>query len=179
MVDQALEYKSLLNKVDIMIDNVNKLGMDTKKYKEVLKEIINEVESSTKVSKSKWGNNASMVLICDYALGIKKLRALELELSEYEVYFKAINSCEYLLMRIEETKTTDSKEEVESYANEIIESLKAIKFSSTISYSDEKKIVEKIYDVAYKIIQLEIITLGYSQVYEYIKNYDIDTYFLD
>ena len=32
MVDQALEYKSLLNKVDIMIDNVNKLGMDTKKY---------------------------------------------------------------------------------------------------------------------------------------------------
>ncbi len=179
MVDQALEYKSLLNKVDIMIDNVNKLGMDTKKYKEVLKEIINEVESSTKVSKSKWGNNASMVLICDYALGIKKLRALELELSEYEVYFKAINSCEYLLMRIEETKTTDSKEEVESYANEIIELLKAIKFSSTIHYSDEKQIVEKIYDVAYKIIQLEIITLGRSQVYEYIKIYDIDTYFLD
>ncbi len=179
MVDQALEYKSLLNKVDIMIDNVNKLGMDTEKYKEVLKKIINEVESSTKVSKSKWGNNAGMVLICDYALGIKKLRALELELSEYEVYFKAINSCEYLLMRIEETKTTDSKEEVESYANEIIESLKAIKFSSTIHYSDEKQIVEKIYDVAYKIIQLEIITLGYSQVYEYIKNYDIDTYFLD
>lgn len=179
MVDQALEYKSLLNKVDIMINNVNKLGMDTKKYKEVLKEIINEVESSTKVSKSKWGNNASMVLICDYALGIKKLRALELELSEYEVYFKAINSCEYLFMRIEETKTIDSKEEVESYANEIIESLKAIKFSSTIHYSDEKQIVEKIYDVAYKIIQLEIITLGHSEVYEYIKNYDIDTYFLD
>lgn len=71
MVDQALEYKSLLNKVDIMINNVSKLGMDTEKYKEVLKEIINEVESSTKVSKSKWGNNASMVLICDYSLGIK------------------------------------------------------------------------------------------------------------
>ena len=33
MVDQALEYKSLLNKVDIMIDNVNKLGMDTKNIK--------------------------------------------------------------------------------------------------------------------------------------------------
>lgn len=82
-------------------------------------------------------------------------------------------------MRIEETKTTDSKEEVGSYANEIIESLKAVKFSSTIHYSDEKQIVEKIYDVAYKIIQLEIITLGHSQVYEYIKNYDIDTYFLD
>ena len=179
MVDQALEYKSLLNKVDIMINNVNKLGMDTEKYKEVLKEIINEVESSTKVSKSKWGNNASMVLICDYALGLKKLRALQLELNEYEVYFKAINSCEYILMKIDKIKTTDNKEKVESYANEIIESLKAIKFSSTINYSDEKKIVEKIYDVAYKIIQLEIITFGHSQVYEYIKNYDIDTYFLD
>lgn len=34
MVDQALEYKSLLNKIDVMINNVNKLGMDTKKYKE-------------------------------------------------------------------------------------------------------------------------------------------------
>ena len=179
MVDQALEYKSLLNKVDIMIDNVNKLGMDTKKYKEVLKEIINEVESSTKVSKSKWGNNASMVLICDYALGIKKLRALELELSEYEVYFKAINSCEYLLMRIDKMDNISNKEEVRKYANEIIELLKEIKLSSTIHYSDEKKIVEKIYEVDYKIIQLEIITFGSSQVYEYVKNYDIDTYFLD
>ena len=35
MVDQALEYKSLLNKVDIMIDNVNKLGMDTKNIKKL------------------------------------------------------------------------------------------------------------------------------------------------
>lgn len=179
MVDQALEYKSLLNKVDIMINNVNTLGMDTTRYKETLQKIINEVEDTTKVSKSKWGNNASMVLICDYALGIKKLRALELELSEYEVYFKAINSCEYLLMRIDKMNNTNNKEEVKSYANEIIESLRAIKLSNTIHYSDEKQIVEKIYDVAYKIIELEIITFGSSQVYEYVKNYDIDTYFLD
>lgn len=179
MVDQALEYKSLLNKVDIMIKNIDALGMDTTKYKEILKGIINEVESSTKVSKSKWGNNASMVLICDYAKGIKELRALELELSEYEVYFKAINSCEYLLMRIDKIDSIRNKDEVVSYAKEIIESLRAIKLSSTIHYSDEKKIVEKIYDVAYKIIELEIITFGSSQVYEYVKNYDIDTYFLD
>ncbi len=179
MVDQAIEYKSLLNKVDIMINNVNTLGMDTKRYKETLKKIIDEVESSTKVSKTKWGNNASMILICDYGLGIKKLRALELELSEYEVYFKAINSCEYLLMKIDRIDSVDSKEEVKSYANEIIESLKSIKFSSTIHYSDEKKIVEKIYDVAYRIIKLEIITMGSSEVYEYIKKYDVDTYFLD
>lgn len=179
MVDQAIEYKSLLNKVDIMINNVDTLGMDTTRYKETLKKIINEVESSTKVSKTKWGNNASMVLICDYGLGIKKLRALELELSQYEVYFKAINSCEYLLMKIDRINSVDSKEEVKSYANEIIESLKSIKFSSTIHYSDEKKIVEKIYDVAYRIIKLEIMTMGSSQVYEYIKKYDVDTYFLD
>ena len=179
MVDQAIEYKSLLNKVDIMINNVDTLGMDTTRYKETLKKIINEVESSTKVSKTKWGNNASMVLICDYGLGIKKLRALELELSQYEVYFKAINSCEYLLMKIDRINSVDSKEEVKSYANEIIESLKLIKFSSTIHYSDEKKIVEKIYDVAYRIIKLEIITMGSSQLYEYIKKDDVDTYFLD
>ena len=179
MVDQALEYKSLLNKVDIMINNVKTLGMDTTRYEETLKKIINEVESSTKVSKTKWGNNASMVLICDYAKGIKELRALELELSEYEVYFKTINSCEYLLMRMDKMNNTNNKEEVKSYANEIIKSLEAIKFSNTIHYSDEKRIVEKIYDVAYKIIELEIITFGSSQVYEYVKNYDIDTYFLD
>ena len=28
MVDQALEYKSLLNKVHIMIEDVNKLGIN-------------------------------------------------------------------------------------------------------------------------------------------------------
>ena len=94
MVDQALEYKSLLNKVDIMINNVDKLGMDTTRYRETLQKIINEVEDTTKVSKSKWGNNASMVLICDYAKGIKELKSLEIQLKEYEVYFKAINSCE-------------------------------------------------------------------------------------
>ena len=73
----------------------------------------------------------------------------------------------------------NNKEEVKCYANEIIESLRAIKLSSTIHYSDEKRIVEKIYEVAYKIIELEIITFGHSQVYEYIKIYDTDTYFLD
>ena len=179
MVDQALEYKSLLNKVHIMIEDVNKLGIDTKKYDDALKAIINEVESTTKISKSKWGNRAEMLLICDYANGIKKLRMLVLELSEYEVYFKVMNSCEYLLMKIDKLNFSRSNEEVENYAKEIIEALKSIKLSSTIHYSDERKIVEKIYTVAYKIIKLEIITSGNSKVYEYVKNYDIDTYFLD
>ena len=179
MVDQALEYKSLLNKIIIMIDNVKKLGMNTKKYEETLKSIISEVEASTKLSKSKWGNKASMVLICDYASGIKKLKILELELKEYSVYFQILNSCEYLFMQIDKIDSLDDKEKIKKYANEIIESLRAIKFSSTIHYSDEKRIVERIYEVAYKIIKLEIVTYGISQVYEYIKGDDTDIYFID
>ena len=179
MVDQALEYKSLLNKIHVMIDNVSKLGMDTKKYDDALKAIINEVESTTKLSKSKWGNKAGMLLICDYASGIKKLKLLEIELRDYSVYFQVLNSGEYLLMQLNKIDGLEEKDKVKSYADEIIKSLKSIKFSNTLHYSDEKRIVERIYEIAYKIIKLEVITYGMSQIYEYIKCDDTDIYFID
>ena len=179
MVDQALQYKSLLNKVNIIINNVSKLGMDVEKYKKTLEDIINEVESSTAVSKSKPKSCSGMMLVCDYTTGIKKLMALEFELKDYELYFKALNICELVSMKLNKSDILERKEDIKSYVNEIIKVLRAIKFSSTSYYGNKRKIVERIYGIAYKLIQLEIVLFGNSEIYDYINSDDTDIFFID
>lgn len=174
MKDQALEYKSLLNKVELMINNISELGINTEKYKNILKNIVNEVENKTNISKEV--DEIGMLLIQDYENGIKKLRKLESHLEEYNVYFKSLNTCNYIDTKIENENT---KYIVNDYSNKIIEVLKNINNSSTLHYEEEKKIIEKVYDTAYKIIKLEIITNGNSIVYDYIKKYDTHLYFIN
>ena len=174
MKDQALEYKSLLNKIELMINNISELGINTEKYKTILKDIINEVENRT--NNSRVVDEIGMLLIQDYENGIKKLRRLESVLEEYNVYFKSLNTCNYIDTKIE---NENAKSILNDYSDKIIEILKSINNSNTLYYEDERKIIEKIYDTAYKIIKLEIITNGSSNVYDYIKKYDTHLYFIN
>jgi len=175
MNDQAIEFNSLLHKIEIMITNIEKLGIDTHDYKETLKEIIKEVENKSHKSSQK-GNMANMFLIQDYSLGIKQLKDFEFVLSKYEIYFKALNTCQYIDTKINNSCTL---EELKWYVFEIISILKDIKLSETIHYEREKKVVEKIYDTAYEIIKLELLTYNESKIYDYAKDSSIDIYYFD
>ena len=106
MVDEELQYKLLLNKANIMINDVSKLGMDDEKYKNTL-------------------------------------------------------------------------EDIKSYVADIVKVLRSVKFSSTSYYGNKRKIVEKIYEIAYKTIQLEIILFDYSEIYDYINSDDTAIFFIN
>ena len=53
MKDIDLVFKSLVEELKIMINNISDLGIDTKKYKEKLNNIINDVYSNVEESKKK------------------------------------------------------------------------------------------------------------------------------
>lgn len=179
MGDIDLVFESLVEELKIMINNISDLGIDTKKYKEELNDIINDVHFNVEESKAKWGNNAAMFLETDYYPGIKKLNHLKLELNEYNIYFKAINTCNYLILEIDDIDNLKDEEKINNYVETIIELLREFKNSNTIYNKRKETILKEVYDIVYKIIKLEIIKFGKSRVYEYIKDYDIDTFFLE
>lgn len=179
MKDIDLVFESLVEELKIMITNISDIGIDTKKYKEKLNNIINDVHSNVEESKEKWGNNANMFLETDYYPGIKKLNRLKLELNEYNIYFKAVNTCKYLILELDDIENLKDDEKINNYVETIIELLIDIKNSNIIYNKRKKTILKEVYDIVYKIIKLEIIKFGKSRVYEYVKDYGIDTSFLE
>lgn len=179
MKDIDLVFKSLVEELKIMINNISDIGIDTKKYKEKLNNIINDVHSNVEESKEKWGNNANMFLETDYYPGIKKLNRLKLELNEYNIYFKAVNTCKYLILELDDIENLKDDEKINNYVETIIELLIDIKNSNIIYNKRKKTILKEVYDIVYKIIKLEIIKFGKSSVYEHVKDYDINTFFLE
>lgn len=172
-------FESLVAELRKMINNICDLGIDTKEYKEKLNNIINEVYSKVEESKIKWGNNANMFFETDYYAAIKKINQLKLELSEYNIYFKAVNTCKYLILELDDIDNLKDEGKINNYVETIIELLRNIKKNNTIYNIRTKTILKEIYDTVYQIIKLEIIKFGKSRVYEYVKDYDTDIFFLE
>lgn len=173
--DQAIAYKSLLQKTKSAIEDIGSLGLDTKKYYETLESIINQVENNTS-DKYRSGSTAVMFLEQDYTTGIRHLRSFYNILNKYDTYYVIINTCNYIEM---ELKNEHSKDDIEKYASKMIELLNNLRYSETLKYSEEQKIVEKVYELAYKLIKLEIVNFGESKIYDNSKNYEIDLSFFN
>ena len=121
MNDKAIEYKSLIDKIRVMIANVSKLGIDITKYNNRLDQIIYDVENNAKQSKGQ--EMAVAFLTLDYTNGIKELKKLEYALRGYEVYTVSYNVCKYIDMRILKFTDVDS---VREYSNKMIDVLRKI-----------------------------------------------------
>lgn len=173
-MDKSLEYNSLINKVKMMISNVNKMGINTDKFNETLNNIIHNVENRN-INSTKQ-DMASAFLTMDYTYGISELMRLEVILDKYNVYFKAINTCYYLDSQL--SKTSDD-ELIKKYAHQMIMTLKSIRSSGNIHYEDKTKVLNKIYDTVYKLLKLEIANFNESYVYNYVKDNDDDLYILN
>ena len=173
--DQAIEYRSLLQKTKSAIEDIGSLGIDTKKYYETLESIINQVENNTS-DKYRSGSTAVMFLEQDYTTGIRHLKSFYNILNKYNTYFIIINTCNYIEM---ELKNEHSKDDIGKYASKMIELLNSLRYSETLRYSEEQKIVEKVYELAYKLIKLEIVNFGESKIYDNSKNYEIDLSFFN
>ena len=169
-MDLAIKYKNLHQAVELMIANIKEIGFDVSEYEKVLKSITSNVNNNVKVSYNKGFARANYEI--DYSNGIAELNKLISHLEKYDVYFKVLNSCEWLNIRIIEKDIT--KDQLKQYVSEMIYNLKQIVKSDTMDYDNEKHIVEMVYEVAYKIIKLELMMTGSSSLYNYIKQEDIN-----
>lgn len=169
--DLAIKYKALYHQVILMINNIKELGFDVTIYQNELNEISNRVNNSVKESNGKAYATARYEL--DYSTGINELNKLIFKLDTYDIYFKVLNSCDWLSIKIRNKDIT--KDELNTYVSEMAYNLKQLMKSNTLDYDKEKHIVEKAYKVAYEIIRLELIIKGDSQLYSFIISNNIDT----
>jgi len=168
--DLAIKYKNLYQTAELMLDNIKSLGFDVSEYEAILKSISTNIHNNIKVNYTKGFAKANYEL--DYSSGIAELNRLINQLDKYDVYFKVLNSCEWLNIKINSQDITN--EELKKYVSEMAYNLKQLVKSDTIDYDNEKHIVEMVYEIAYKLIKLELSMTGISHLYEYIKREDIN-----
>lgn len=168
--DLAIKYKGLYQAAELMIANIREIGFDMTEYEAALKNISHSVITNVKNTHS--GGFARANYEMDYSNGIKELNKLIMHLEKYDVYFKVLNSCEWLNMRLNDKHITN--QELKEHVSEMAYNLKQIVKSDTMDYDSEKHIVELVYETAYDLIKLELMMTGGSQLYSYIKNEDIN-----
>lgn len=168
--DLAIKYKNLHQAAELMIANIDGIGFDVSEYEKVLKEISDSVKDNVKVSYNKGFARANYEM--DYSNGIMELNKLINHLEKYDVYFKVLNSCEWLDIRITDKNITN--DELKQYVGEMAYNLKRIVNSDTMDYDNEKHVVEMVFETAYKIIKLELMMTGNSSLYDYINREDIN-----
>lgn len=168
--DLAIKYKALHQAAELMIANIKEIGFDVSEYETVLKTIQHDVSDNVKVNYSKGFARANYEM--DYSNGIAELNKLIARLDKYDVYFKVLNSCEWLNIRLQDSHI--SNQQLKEYVSEIAYNLKQIVKSDTMDYDNEKHIVEMVYMTAYNLIKLELMKTGNSQLYAYIKKEEIN-----
>ena len=168
--DLAIKYKALHQAAELMIANIKEIGFDVSEYETILKTIQHDVSDNVKVNYSKGFARANYEM--DYSNGIAELNKLIARLDKYDVYFKVLNSCEWLNTRLQDSHISD--QQLKEYVSEIAYNLKQIVKSDTMDYDNEKHIVEMVYMTAYNLIKLELMKTGNSQLYAYIKKEEIN-----
>lgn len=168
--DLAIKYKALHQAAELMIANIKEIGFDVSEYETVLKTIQHDVSDNVKVNYFKGFARANYEM--DYSNGIAELNKLIARLDKYDVYFKVLNSCEWLNTRLQDSHISD--QQLKEYVSEIAYNLKQIVKSDTMDYDNEKHIVEMVYMTAYNLIKLELMKTGNSQLYAYIKKEEIN-----
>ena len=168
--DLAIKYKSLHQAAELMIANIKEIGFDVSEYETILKTIQHDVSNNVKVNYSKGFARANYEI--DYSNGIAELNKLIARLDKYDVYFKVLNSCEWLNIRLQDSHI--SNQQLKEYVSEMAYNLKQIVKSDTMDYDNEKHIVEMVYMTAYNLIKLELMKTSNSLLYAYIKKEEIN-----
>ena len=168
--DLAIKYRAICQEIQLIMDNIKEIGFDISEDEKKVAEIKKRVSESIKVDYT--GGYARANYEADYAKGIGELNKIKRRLEDFDRYFRVLNSCHYLGMKCSESNITN--EQLEKYVSEMIYDLKIIISTDTTDYDTERHIVEAVYEMAYKLIKLEIIMTGDSNIYQYAKAEDIN-----
>lgn len=168
--DVALNYKAKLIQVEDKIEEIERIGLNIKPFREELENIIIDTNSKVKTSKNK---KFEGFIIIDYSNAMTRLEKLDISLDSFEIYIKVKNYAEYL------DKNYIKEDKISEIVGEIKKLLRSLNNSSVIDYEEEKKIVEPFYTGVFKVICFEIYYTGKSTLLEFCKASEIDKSFIE
>ncbi len=161
MTDKAIEFKSEYEKLERVFDALKDAHIDASTERKQAAEL------KTKIEYNVLNMIDPIEIESTYAEGVKGLAKINESLKKYEVYYIAYNSACYVERQMGGKEVNDV--ELKTYAKVTIGLLKQINSSNTMSLQSEEQIVNKLYDLAYNIIKVELLTLGKSEVLDWAK----------
>lgn len=179
--DYAISYNACLLVTSSYLQKLKKLRIDTKKISEEVQKIEDNLEIDIAKSYQNFSSAEAACFLHESLIevyaratrGLEKINSYMLD--EYNTYYK-INAGYKNLVNILQTGVNKSNmPEVITKSKELLASIKS---SETINYDSEKKIVESIYELIYKIIKLELIIGNSDSLLEYIKASSVDVSYI-
>ncbi len=164
--DLAIEYSAILSELKKTIERIKELNIDvSKEEKEIegVEETCNDQLDRIIKTDDEYTITASLEVV--YNSAIKSLKDIKSRLEKHEAYCTSFNKAEELNRMLSE----GSLDTLSNYQELTIELLKLINTTDTRPFEEKKGLVEKIYNLAFEIIQFELIADGKSRVLDWVK----------
>lgn len=170
--DYSIIYNGKIKEINDNLKKLEDIKISIPTFKEAVENIIKETEISIE-NNYKLFNNADQTLDLDeanakvYSQASKEIDKLNQQIiKEYDIYYKITMKYNKLLSLVDDV-TEDNICDIVIDCRSILSLLKS---SSNIDYSFEKDITEKIYQLTYKIIKLELIYSNSAGLLYALKN---------
>lgn len=172
IMDQAIVFKSSLNKINEKIDNFKSCNLDMTEFEKARDAIISSLEAENvktyEYSQRGVGLKQQDFLIQNYQKAFKNLESLYIDLSKYDIYYQAASI--FKLIKIFLSNKEKQEEEFTKIRSILIITLKNLLYSDSLDYKVEGPVIEDIYDMTYLFIKEEIAYFGHSETLESIIN---------
>lgn len=169
--DKAIEFNSEYEKLERVLNALKEAHID------VSKERKKAVALKAKIDNEALNKIDPVEIETLYDNGIKCLKEINDSLKRYEIYFVAYNSASDIEQGLQNEKI--GEEQLKAFAGVTISLLKRINSSDTRAFQSEEKVVDKVYDVSYGIIKLELLTRGTSSVLDWVKTDQVASNLID
>lgn len=178
--DMAMEYNAKLMEVDDNIKQLEELRIPADNFRKIvdgiddgLNEKVKECEAKSEEGTSELFGEDLLVKAYSDAKG-KLDKANEKVCSVYDEYYKILSKCEVLSQKIDQLELAN----LQDIAQDTLQLLNALKHSSTMNYVKEKFIIDKVYELAYKVIKRELIYTNRSRILESARTDEVDLSYL-
>lgn len=173
--DLNLKFQAKKKELELALNQLEKFGINTEQYRKGLQEVEKAWEAEQAKSygpidyafpQSSLAQTSNMASSSKY---IKKILSIYQNLTLlFNEYIQMFYSCEALEQMLDTDKIF-SITEIDNMAKEIIINLRRLSQSSNMDWQAEKGLVNKIMDLAYKIMKLEMLTKNDSLVFTVIQ----------
>lgn len=162
-----------LIKVELMISNIENsvTKIDIEEEKSELEILKQEIENNTFTAEKM---DTSLINI--YQTMTDKLMNIKSRLDKYESLILLMNKASYLESSI---KSSEAEKDLQKYTALCLELLNDIDNMNISIISKNKNIYEKVYQIIYDFIKLEIINTLKSEVLESIKKQNVGIYYIN
>ena len=177
--DEGIIYNGYIKEVKSIIQELDELGLEMDGVRDEVRVIEESISNQVKYNYDTYSDgNSSFLqsgLRIEYSAAINKLEAIKSDLiQEWNDYYKIVNKCNDIHNIIQDFNEID----YEQVVDKLIEILRIMRESSTINFEMEENIVNRLYNLIYHVMKMEMVYTNNSILLNYIKNNDTDSSYI-